>query len=191
MQIKAKNSESQGRNKAKKKTLKVKCDITQIKAKNVNIKCEITRKNAKIKCEKKNAKVKGEKRKSQMRNNANKGEKREKRESQKRNNANISKITPKWIALLSYSGITLYIPVHQTMIINFILSIVWIIYMTGFYKIFKHILSSLRVTKWSKLIVSLRCERLQVRFPLNPRSSVKFINMKSSMPFIQILVIGA
>ena len=58
---------------------------------------------------------------------------------------------------------------------------------TGFYKIFKHISSSLRVTKWSKPIVSLRFERLRVRFPLNPRSSSKYIHMKSSMAFTRIL----
>ena len=79
--------------------------------------------------------------------------------------------------------------VHQTMIINFILSIVWIIYMTLFYKIFRHISSSVRVTKGSKLIFSLRCERLRVRFPLGSRSLVKPIHMKSSMVFIRKLVI--
>ena len=79
--------------------------------------------------------------------------------------------------------------VHQTMIINFILSIVWIIYMTLFYKILKHISSSVRVTKWSKLIFSLRCERSRVRFPLDSRSLVKPIHMKSSMVFIRKLVI--
>ena len=78
--------------------------------------------------------------------------------------------------------------VHQTMIINFILSIVWIIYMT-FYKIFIHISSSVRVTKWSNLIFSLRCKRSRVRLPLDSRSLVKPIHMKSSMVFIRKLAI--
>ena len=68
--------------------------------------------------------------------------------------------------------ITLYV-CTSNLIISFILSVAWIINITGFYKILKHISSSLRVTKWSKLIVSLRCDKLRVRFQIDPHSSVK------------------
>ena len=44
------------------------------------------------------------------------------------------------------------------------------------------------MTKWCKLIFSLRCERSRVRFPLDSRSLVKPIHMKSSMVFIRKLV---
>ena len=73
---------------------------------------------------------------------------------------------------------------NQFHIVNY-----WIIYMILFYKIFKHISSSVRVAKWSKLIFSLRCQRSWVRFPLDSRSLVKPIHMKSSMVFIRKLVI--
>ena len=108
-----------------------------------------------------------------MRNNANKGEKTQK---SMRNNANKS--------IIPY--ITLYACIsnhdNQFHIVNCLNNL------TLFYKIFIHISSSVRVTKWSKLIFTLRCKRSRVRFPLDSRSLVKPIHMKSSMVFIRKLV---